>query len=89
MKAIDTRGSISLPDSAIIPNDELLSLCKINNGATTCRYIFFLGNRYYCAKCTKLRTTIDELMKNGKMVSKGDHCPGKSGKIGKGDKDEG
>ena len=63
-------------DPRPITNEHHLSgVCRIRQGAETCRYLCFSG-QMCCAKGSKLQAFIDQRFAEGGMDAKGDHCSG-------------
>lgn len=59
-----------------IPMDHVKTVCKMGQGAVTCRYLA-VGNGFICAKTNpSLKALLDEKVASGKMGSKGDNCEG-------------
>ena len=79
MKAIDTRGNLKniLDNKSLsIPTDQLRTICNIQDGAKACRYIVLGVNGFICVKHTKMKQVLDNMVDEGKMMSKGDNCSG-------------
>jgi len=79
MKAIDTRGKfeeILNRESLIINNNTLENICKLKEGAKTCRYIMLREKSFICAKRTILKDALDSLVAENRMTAQGDNCLG-------------
>jgi len=79
MKAIDTRGGLKdilNNQSLFVSQDQLKTICNIQDGAKACRYIVLGVNGFTCVKHTMMKEVLDKMVDEGKMVSKGDNCSG-------------
>ena len=57
-----------------IPDAHLKSVCKYRTGSTTCKYIVFKNDAFYCVKnVQEIRKEIDKLKD---MKAKSDNCGG-------------
>ena len=80
MQAVDVRnmlGPVLSDPSRTIPKAHLNKVCKVNQ-AGCCRYLAHgvLEKHFTCVKKTKMKTVLDDLVKQNKMVAKGDCCEG-------------
>ena len=60
-----------------ITQEEMHTLCKIGQGAETCRYLGNAGSDPRCLKHTALAARVDDRVKSGSMIAQGDNCEGK------------
>lgn len=60
-----------------IPEKHVREVCKIGQGAATCRYLA-VSSEFTCAKNDPgLKALLDAKVASGKMGSKDDNCEGK------------
>lgn len=79
IKAIELKKKIKeeLSDKKrVIIKERLIDTCLIGKAEKTCRYIFRSNEGYVCAKNSLIQLSIDEFVKNKKMVASGDNCNG-------------
>ena len=81
MKAIDTRGNFDeeIKDCLKIPKEKLKNVCKIYESDSCCRYTMMNQIGFFCAKNTKLKKMLDDMVKLNQMKAKGDNCNGLKG----------
>ncbi len=70
----------------VIPLSHLKSICKVDSGKETCKYLFLISGENgapinTCSKKTSLKKTIDEMSILKLLQAKGDHCEGLGDKI--------
>lgn len=63
---------------ADIPIKILRDTCKVGQGEKCCRYVVVGEHGIVCCKGSNLGHAIDVRVKEGKMVAKGDNCPGRN-----------
>ncbi len=80
MQAVDHDGAMNdylTDERRKIPDAHLHSVCKLKQGAKTCRYIGLVPSLgFVCAKKTPMKTMLDERAIEGKMKAVGDNCEG-------------
>ncbi|MFW6130277.1 MAG: hypothetical protein ACOC56_03760 [Atribacterota bacterium] len=80
MKAIDLKDFMEdIVDNVQlrIDDDYLNDVCKIASKNNTCRYILMGPEGHFvCAKHTKMRQILDELVKKESIEARGNNCQG-------------
>lgn len=79
MQAVDLQdrvGEFIFDKGRKIPKAHLNSVCRIHQGAGTCRYISLGLKGFVCAKHTRMKPVMDSFVNEGKMSAKGDNCEG-------------
>lgn len=80
MKAIDLKNfmeDIVNDENLKIDDDYLNNICKIGNKNNTCRYILMSSEgQFVCAKHTKMRQVLDELVEKESIEARGNNCQG-------------
>lgn len=80
MKAIDLKDFMKeVVENTKLRIDEghLNNICKLGNKNNTCRYIL-MGpeGQFVCAKHTKMRQVLDDLVENESIEARGNNCQG-------------
>jgi len=79
MQTIDLHGNLDkylFDKKRKIPKIHLESICKYTQGKKTCRYIMLGAKGFVCMKKSLVRTTLDDMVKNNKIIAQGDNCEG-------------
>ena len=69
-------GEYLLDEKRKIPKAHLSSVCKIEQGEETCRYIALSQIGYVCMKKSPAREKLDEMAMDEKMKARSDNCEG-------------
>lgn len=59
-----------------ISDERLRTVCKIGQREACCRYITCGQDGFQCAKGAELAAEINRRVEAGRMVARGDNCPG-------------
>ena len=59
-----------------LPDEIRQAVCKMGQGAATCRYLVCGSDGFECAKHSEFRSTIDARVAAGTFVAQGDGCEG-------------
>lgn len=65
-----------------IPSAHAKNVCLLERKPEACRYASLLHFGFVCMKKSPLKNTLDQLVKDEKMIRRGDNCEG-LGEIGK------
>ena len=65
-----------LDEKRKIPKAHLNSVCKIEQGEETCRYIALSQIGHVCMKKSPAKEKLDDLVKEDKMKARSDNCEG-------------
>ncbi|MEK0337397.1 MAG: hypothetical protein QQN41_08190 [Nitrosopumilus sp.] len=79
LQGIDTENIIIkflIDKRRQIPQAHLETVCKMEKGSQTCRYISLTEIGYVCAKKTPMKPILDKLVIQEQLGSKGDNCDG-------------
>lgn len=79
MQGVDHRGKLNefvLDPRRKVTNAHRKSVCKIEQGKDTCKYLGLTAGGFFCAKHTPMRLVLDKNASEGKMKALGDNCEG-------------
>jgi len=76
MKSIDTRGNFDIPEECRIPKEILENSCNLYKSDKACRYTMMDGRGFFCAKFTKFKKMLDDMVQTNQIKAKGDNCQG-------------
>jgi hypothetical protein len=62
----------------MLTEDHINNVCKIGQGIDCCRYLTLGGSPrgFNCEKGTGVGILLDDRVRNGQMIARGDNCPG-------------
>jgi hypothetical protein len=72
-------GEYLLDEKRKISKDHLDSVCKIEQGESTCRYIALSHIGHVCMKNSPAKLKLDEMASEEKMKARSDNCDGLGG----------
>jgi len=72
-------GEYLLDEKRKIPKAHLSSVCKIEQGEETCRYIALSQIGYVCMKKSPAKEKLDEMAMDKKIKAISDNCEGLGG----------
>lgn len=79
MKGVDFQNNFNdflMDDNRKISKAHLSTICKIGQKEKTCKYIFLSPKGFICMKKSPAKKSIDEMVKENKMVAQSDNCEG-------------
>jgi len=59
-----------------IHKEHVVNVCKLGCGEEVCAYLALTGDGWACLKVTSMRGLIDQRVRDGEMVAKGNNCEG-------------